>query len=251
MSFGFSSVSSLQDLDAVLAALDRVEIGRELDLRVALEQRIGRHPLIGLDGELRTLDRLVEVAERQQRQRMRRLEVERELQVDQRQVLTRRAGSARRRCRRALRRRRPARELTSGGIFLPAFASRMPSTHQRMTRKLLVERLIDGGRRFAACRCATASGHRHRRPAARSRRACRRARAVAPASFGLLARSYIRPTCRSLKIGYHSGPASLSTLAAAAFTSPAPIGAQPDSSAATRSVIGPRTDWLMFCCAAA
>ena len=44
----------------------------------------------------------------------------------------------------------------------------------------------------------------------------------APASFSLFASSRIIPACRSLKIGYHSGPVSLSMLATADLVSPAP-----------------------------
>ena len=165
---------ALQDLDRLVAAVGGVEIGRELDLRVALQRRTGRHPLVDLDRHLRLLHRLVEIGQRQQRQRMIGREIERELQIDQREIL---AAAARQRGADAvqrlggagLRRIDQRRQLLAGPGVAQAFL------HQRMPRQLLVE----GLRRSPwpppdPCR-ATASAHRHRPPAAWNRRACRRA----------------------------------------------------------------------------
>ena len=71
----------------LVGALERVEIDRELDLGVALERRGRRDALVDLDRELRLLHRLVEIGERQQRQRVVRREIERELQIDEPEVL--------------------------------------------------------------------------------------------------------------------------------------------------------------------
>ena len=95
MSLGSSVGDVLQDLDRLVAAVGGVEIGGELDLRVALQRRIGRHPLIDLDRHRRLLHRLIEIGERQQRQRMVGLQIERELQIDQRQILAAAAGQRR------------------------------------------------------------------------------------------------------------------------------------------------------------
>src|ERR1039457_60224 len=50
------------------------------------------------------------------------------------------------------------------------------------------------------------------------------------------------PACSSLKIAYHSGPASRSITATAPLVSPVPYMDQAESSVAVRSVIGPRID---------
>ena len=77
----------LQPLLGLVGAVERVEIDRELDLGVAPQRRIARHALVDLDRELRVLHLLVEVGERQQRERLVGREIERELQIDQAQVL--------------------------------------------------------------------------------------------------------------------------------------------------------------------
>ena len=212
----------LQDLDRLVAAVGGVEIGGELDLRVALQRRIRRHALVDLDRHRRLLHRLVEIGQRQQRQRMVGLQVQRELQIDQRRDPRRRGASAWRRCRTAPRRRRPARESTSGGSFLPALVSRRPSCTSGWRGELLVEGLVDGRLPPPHPCCATASAHRRRRRAAWNRRACRRAPTARRRPFPCPpARGSCRQ-CRSLKIGYHSGPVSLSILATAVLVSPAP-----------------------------
>ncbi len=71
----------------LVGAIERIEIDRELDLRIARQRRTRRHPLVSLDRKLGLFQILVEVAERQQRHRVRRLQIKRELQIDQRQIL--------------------------------------------------------------------------------------------------------------------------------------------------------------------
>src|SRR5262249_11807807 len=65
----------------------RIQVERELDLRIAVKRRSQRHPLVGLVSQFRLLHRLVEVAERKQSERMRRREIERELQIDEAEIL--------------------------------------------------------------------------------------------------------------------------------------------------------------------
>src|SRR5713101_5150811 len=84
----------LQDLDGFIAALGGVEVGSQLNLRVALQRRTRRHALVDLDRHRRLLHRLIEIGQRQQRQRMIGVEVQRELQIDQREIL---AAAARQR----------------------------------------------------------------------------------------------------------------------------------------------------------
>ena len=148
MSFGASDGDALQDLDRLVAAVGGVEIGGKLDLRVALERRTGRHALVDLDRHLGLLHGLIEIGERQQRQRMIGLQVERELQIDQRQVLAAAAGqrgadAVQRLGRAGLRRIDQRRQLLAGlGVA-------QPFLHQRMPRQLLVERFVNAGRRRA------------------------------------------------------------------------------------------------------
>ena len=221
ISFGVFGGDALQDLDRLVAAVGGVEIGGKLDLRVALERRTRRHALVDLDRHLRLLHGLIEIGERQQRQRMIGLQIERELQIDQRQILAAAAGqrgadAVQRLGRAGLRRIDQRRQLLAGLGVAQAFL------HQRMPRQLLVERFVDAGRRRARPCCATASAHRRRTRAASNRRACRRARTARRRPFPCPRVSRIMPAWRSLKIGYHSGPVSLSIPATAALASPAP-----------------------------
>src|SRR5262249_2067420 len=57
------------------------------DLRIAVKRRSQRHPLVGLVGQFRLLHCLVEVAKRKQSERMRRRKIERELQIDEPEIL--------------------------------------------------------------------------------------------------------------------------------------------------------------------
>ena len=82
MSAGWSGDQLVEPLLGLVGAIERVEIDRELDLGVAPQRRVLRHALVDLDGELRVLDLLVEIGERQQRQRLVGREIERELQVN-------------------------------------------------------------------------------------------------------------------------------------------------------------------------
>ena len=77
----------LQALLGLVGALEGVEIGRKLDLGVAPQRRILRHALVDLDRQLRVLHLLVEIGERQQRQRLVGREIERKLEIDEAQVL--------------------------------------------------------------------------------------------------------------------------------------------------------------------
>src|SRR5207248_9888333 len=70
----------------LIGAIERIEIERELDLRVAVQRRRQWHPLIDLVSEFRLLHRLIEIAKRQQRERMRGREIERELQVNESEI---------------------------------------------------------------------------------------------------------------------------------------------------------------------
>ena len=156
-SSGCSAISLSRQRLGLVGALERVEIDRQLDLGVAAQRRIRRHALIDLDRELRLLHLLVEVGEREQRQRMVRREIERELQIDEAEVLAaaaaeRRAeavehlgGAGLRRCRRAAAARRPRLEIVHR------------VDDQRMARQHLVERLVDLQRLFLVADCATAA----------------------------------------------------------------------------------------------
>ena len=86
-SSGRSVDQPLEDLLALVGAVERVEIGGELDVGIALERRIRRHALIDLERERRLLHLLVEIGERHQRERMARREIDRELQIGEREVL--------------------------------------------------------------------------------------------------------------------------------------------------------------------
>ena len=182
ISFGASGGDILQDLDRLVAAVGGVEIGGELDLRIALQRRTGRHALIDLDRHLRLLHQLVEIGERQQRQRMIGLQIQRELQIDQRQILAAAAGqrcadAVQRLGRAGLRRIDQRRQLLAGLGLAQAFL------HQRMPRQLLVEGLVDARSPPRRPCCATASAHRRRKRAAWNRRACRRARSASRHPF--------------------------------------------------------------------
>ncbi len=76
----------LEPLLGLVGAIERIEIGGDLDVRVAPQRRRRRNAVVYLDRQLGLLERLVEVGERQQRHRVRRLEIERKLQIDQRQI---------------------------------------------------------------------------------------------------------------------------------------------------------------------
>ena len=71
----------------LVGAVERVEIGGHLDRGVAVERRRRRDALVGLDGELGLLQRLVEIGERQERQRMIGREGKRELEIDETEIL--------------------------------------------------------------------------------------------------------------------------------------------------------------------
>src|SRR5262245_51134815 len=71
----------------LVRAIKRIQVERELDLRIAVKRRIQQHPFIGFVGEFRLLHRLVEIAERKQSERMRGREIERKLQVDEPEIL--------------------------------------------------------------------------------------------------------------------------------------------------------------------
>ena len=69
-----------------VGALELIEIGGHLDVGIAAQRR-RRNAVVDLDREVRLLQRFVEVGERKQRHRVCRLEIERKLQVDKRQIL--------------------------------------------------------------------------------------------------------------------------------------------------------------------
>ena len=72
-----------QMLLGLVGAIEAVEIGRHLDRGVAMQRRRRGHSLIDLDRELGLFQPLVKIGEREQRQRMIRREVKRELQIDE------------------------------------------------------------------------------------------------------------------------------------------------------------------------
>ena len=128
----------LENLLGFVGTIERVEVGRHLDLGVARQRRTRRHALIGLDREIGLFQLLVEVAERQQRHRLRRLEIKRELQIDQRKVLAAAAAD---------RGPEPVERLGGAGLSefderrqLLAFADRLHLVvDDRMVRQLLRE----------------------------------------------------------------------------------------------------------------
>ena len=195
-SVGMRGDELLQARLGLVGAIERVEIERHLDLRIALQRRGQRHPLVGLDREFGLLHRLVEVGERQQRQRMRRREIERELQIDEAEILAAAAaergaepvehfGGAR------LRGVDQERQLLAG----LEVADRLGD--QRMARQRLVEGREDLERLVLVADRATDSCRRPAPRAAPSGRACRRARGAC------------RPPCagrRDRGSGRHAGP---------------------------------------------
>ena len=145
-SLGSSVVTVFRNLDRLVAAIGGVEVDGELDLRIAPQRRVGRHALIDLDRHRRLLHRFIEIGQRQQRQRMIGRKIQRELQIDQREVL---AATARQRC------ADPVKRLGGAGLrridqrrqFLASLGLAQAFQYQRMPRELLVERLIDRRRR--------------------------------------------------------------------------------------------------------
>src|SRR5262249_59544091 len=71
----------------LVRAVKRIQVQRKLDLRVAVKRRTQRQALVDLVGKFRLLHRLVEIAQREQRQRMRGREIERQLQVNEPEIL--------------------------------------------------------------------------------------------------------------------------------------------------------------------
>ena len=131
---------------------------------------------------------------------MRRREIERELQIDERRDPRRRGVRSRRRGRRALRRRRPAANRPAAAASRRPRSRFISSTISGWLRQRLVE-ILDRSSAPRPCRrCATDSGRRPRPCAAPSGRACRRARSACRRPCGCWRRSRIRPACRSLKI---------------------------------------------------
>src|SRR6185437_15029596 len=63
------------------------EIERALDFGVALERRVRGDAVISFDRKLRLLHRFIKVGEREKRERMARLEVNRKLEIDEADVL--------------------------------------------------------------------------------------------------------------------------------------------------------------------
>ena len=205
------------------------------------QRRRRRNALIGLDRQLRLFQQLIEIGERQQRQRMVGLEIERKLQIDQRQIL---AAAA------AERGAEPVQRF--GGAGLREFDQRrqflavgnLPSSPRSSADGPAApcrspERPSE---HVLAARCATASGHRPRPRAARSDRACRRARSAC--RFLLVAGEIVdQAGVQILEDGVPIG-----TGQPVDASPPRPwhrrrrTCAQADSSVAVRSVIGPRID---------
>src|SRR6185312_7143828 len=77
----------LQMVFRLSSAVERIEIGRHLDRSVTMQRRRRGDALVGLDRELGLLQRLVKIGERQKRQRMIGLQIKRELQIDETEVL--------------------------------------------------------------------------------------------------------------------------------------------------------------------
>ena len=132
----------LEDLLALVGAVHRVEIGGELDVGIALERRVRGHALIDLERERRLLHLLVEVGERHQRERMARREIDRELQIGEREILAALAAE---------RGAEPEQDLRGAGLrrfdqrgkLLVALELVHRVDDQRMLRQHLVERLVD------------------------------------------------------------------------------------------------------------
>src|SRR5581483_3951177 len=131
---------ALENLDRLVAAVGTVEISGELDLRIALQRRVRGNAFIDLDRHLRLLHRFIEIGEREQCQRMIGLEVERKLQIDQREIL---ATAARQRGTDAVKRlgRTGLRRINQRRQLLAGLGVAQALLDQRMARKLLVESL--------------------------------------------------------------------------------------------------------------
>lgn len=78
----------LEQFDGIISAINALQRGRFLNLCVALERRSGGHALIHFQRQLRTLDRLIQIGERQQREAVLRLEIQCQLQIDQSEVFS-------------------------------------------------------------------------------------------------------------------------------------------------------------------
>ena len=132
----------------LVRAVERIEIGRHLDCGVAMQRRIRRNALVGLDRQFRLLERFIEIGEREQRQRMVGLERERQLQIDQAEILAaaaaeRGAEAVERFGGAGLRIRYQRRQFLAGLELVHRL------DHQRMARQRLVEGL-ENAERFLA-----------------------------------------------------------------------------------------------------
>ena len=150
---------------------------RHLDRGVAVQRRCGRDALVDFDRELRLLQRFVKIGEREQRERVVRREVQRELQVDEAEIL---AAAA------AERGAEPVQHFGGAGLSrshkrrqlfaLLQFLHRRE--HDRMPRHALVELLENLQRLVQASGCATPSFPTLRQRAERRYRSCRPAPAA-------------------------------------------------------------------------
>ena len=141
-SFGRSAISfsSIFLASSVRSSASRLVASWMSALR--LQRRVGRHALIDLDGQRRLLDRLIEVGERHQRERMVSAR-DRSRAADRRARDPRRPGGrATCRGRTGLRQRRPA-AIRPAAELLAVLDLAHRLDDQRMLRQHLVERLVN------------------------------------------------------------------------------------------------------------
>ena len=137
----------LEVLLCLVRLVERIEIGRHLDGGVAMQRRTRRHALIDLDRQFRLLQRFIKIGEREQGQRMVGRQIERELQIDEREILAaaaaeRGADAVQRFAAAGLRARHQQRQFLTGLELLDRLR------HQRVTRQHLVEGFEDRQRVF-------------------------------------------------------------------------------------------------------
>ena len=139
----------LQDGLGLVAAFERIEAERALDLGVAMHRRRCRHPLVGPDRDFGFLHVLEQIGERDQRHRVARRQIDCELQIDEAKLLGAPPREDRaqviKRFRGARLRRIDHQRQPLAGIDV---ADRLGD--QRMARQLFVERLEDLERLFLA-----------------------------------------------------------------------------------------------------
>ena len=125
-----------------VGTVEAVEVGGHLNGGIAVQRRVRRNAFVNLDRKLGLLQRLIKIGERKKRQRMCRGEKQRELEIDQTEILAatateRGAESVERFSATGLRVRNKRWQFLASLELVHCF------DHERMTRQRLVESLED------------------------------------------------------------------------------------------------------------